>query len=561
MKRIAFLLFCFLAMASSAHAVECFSTPTELIKYDESKTQNGVVMFTAGRNGKGKGQNWVINNKGEVVNEILSRALDGYMQMTREGFLLVNGSVPEADEADIYQMFQAGQGNGMIELYKWGGTLKFQLEVFSVDHRQHHEVRRIWNSKLNEWTYLMLIWERLGAEDAVALGASASYSTQYENGWTADAIYEMNEKGEIVWRWAFVDHVVQNYDATKTAPFNDVCGRYVRGATYGDPKLYPGKLNINFKTIVGGPQIDWNHCNSLDYNYETGHIAINSRVFSEMYIIDHDGTFVSTTDWSKNTAAAQSDDGDFLYRFGNPITYGQATTPTGYFNAGYQQMFNGHDVQWIGNSVAYDGWEEAMGPLPGHGNMLIFDNGMTNPILNRSRIIEWNPYDADGNYVNPPDVGYNGGAIDGSPYFKTSNQVVWMYQSRLSNSFNSYYISNTQRMPNGNTFINSGVSGHFFEVTPTGEVVWEYINPIAFDGPTTKLDDSMAIRSLNATGSENQVFKAYKYPMKHPGLKDKNMYPRGTLTGETPGSSSSGDSSGGDSGSGGGGAGGGGGGY
>ena len=38
-------------------------------------------------------------------------------------------------------------------------------------------------------------------------------------------------------------------------------------------------------------------------------------------------------------------------------------------------------------------------------------------------------------------------------------------------------LSNAQRLPNGNTLINEGWFGRFFEVTPTGEIAWEYVNP------------------------------------------------------------------------------------
>ena len=32
-------------------------------------------------------------------------------------------------------------------------------------------------------------------------------------------------------------------------------------------------------------------------------------------------------------------------------------------------------------------------------------------------------------------------------------------------------------MKNGNTFINEGAKGRFFEVTKEGKIVWEYLNP------------------------------------------------------------------------------------
>jgi hypothetical protein len=560
MKRITCLLLCLglLAMASVAEAVEVFSTPTELIKHDESKAQAGVNMFSAGVK-KGAGQNWILDNDGQVVNVIYSEGDSGYMQMTHEGHILINGSSAEATATDTYSLYNRGGGRGLIELFKWNGKSLLNLHVYSPDYRQHHEVRRIWNKKLGQYTYLMLVWERMGAEDAVALGTNPVYEAGYANGWSPDAIWEMNDKGELIWRWAFVDHVVQNYDPSKTEPFTDVCGRYNPGSTYGAPADYPRKINLNYKTLLAGPEPDWNHINSLDYNPESGHIVMNSREWSEIYVIDHDGTFVSSTDWAKNIAATQTEAGDFLWRWGAPHIYGAGTAPS-YNNAGDQQLFNAHNVQWIGLGCDYDGWEKAMGTIPGHGNILIFDNGQTNPVEHRSRILEINPYDENGDYLWQENGGYTNISVAGIyNRYKVSNMIVWKYQSALCNSFYSSHISSCQRMPNGNTVIDSGNNGHFFEVTTEGEVVWEYINPIITAGASETLDDSQNMTF--GLFSQNQVFRVYRVPLKHPGLKGKSLYPRSTITGKTPGSSSSGDSSGGDSGSGGGGAGGGGGGY
>ena len=60
-------------------------------------------------------------------------------------------------------------------------------------------------------------------------------------------------------------------------------------------------------------------------------------------------------------------------------------------------------------------------------------------------------------------------------------------------------ISNAQRLPNGNTLINEGTFGRFFEVTRDGDVVWEYINP--HFGPVT----------APAKLQDNWVFRAYRY--------------------------------------------------
>ncbi|MFH3639540.1 ArsR family transcriptional regulator, partial [Acinetobacter baumannii] len=61
--------------------------------------------------------------------------------------------------------------------------------------------------------------------------------------------------------------------------------------------------------------------------------------------------------------------------------------------------------------------------------------------------------------------------------------------------FYSPYISNMQRLENGNTLINEGSNGRIFEVTRDHDIVWEYISP--FWGKT-----------LN----NNMVYRAYRIP-------------------------------------------------
>lgn len=77
-----------------------------------------------------------------------------------------------------------------------------------------------------------------------------------------------------------------------------------------------------------------------------------------------------------------------------------------------------------------------------------------------------------------------------------TKSIVWKYQDPIPMNFFSPFISNARRLPNGNTLINEGMFGRFFEVTPAGEVVWEYVNPY-FGGP------------LNA--QSNRVFRVYRY--------------------------------------------------
>jgi len=116
--------------------------------------------------------------------------------------------------------------------------------------------------------------------------------------------------------------------------------------------------------------------------------------------------------------------------------------------------------------------------LAGTGHVLVFDNGYvdgnTNPfrISSRpySRVLEINPLD---------------------------NSTAWEYTAENSNrpiwTFFSHYISGAQRQPNGNTLICEGSNGRIFEVTPAGEIVWEYVNP--FPNLTAKIPNSTIFRA------------------------------------------------------------------
>ncbi|HEY0798122.1 MAG TPA: aryl-sulfate sulfotransferase, partial [Candidatus Baltobacteraceae bacterium] len=99
--------------------------------------------------------------------------------------------------------------------------------------------------------------------------------------------------------------------------------------------------------------------------------------------------------------------------------------------------------------------------LPGAGNLLLFDN--------------------QGPAGYPPAIlTVNGGSrvLEIDPVAKS---IVWRYTAGDSNGpgwdFYSSFISSAQRLPNGNTLVDEGMNGRFFQVTPAGEIVWEYVSP------------------------------------------------------------------------------------
>ena len=54
-----------------------------------------------------------------------------------------------------------------------------------------------------------------------------------------------------------------------------------------------------------------------------------------------------------------------------------------------------------------------------------------------------------------------------------------------------------QRLPNGNTFSLDCHKGRLFEVTPSGEIVWEYVSPFQWNRGGQALDSG--------------IYRAYRY--------------------------------------------------
>jgi hypothetical protein len=59
-----------------------------------------------------------------------------------------------------------------------------------------------------------------------------------------------------------------------------------------------------------------------------------------------------------------------------------------------------------------------------------------------------------------------------------TRRITWEYADEPRSRFYSHYRGANQRLPNGNTLISNSDSGHAFEVTPTGQIVWEWKNPL-----------------------------------------------------------------------------------
>lgn len=142
-------------------------------------------------------------------------------------------------------------------------------------------------------------------------------------------------------------------------------------------------------------------------------------------------------EWSHGNTVAPLGNDRVMFSFRNISTVGIIDKASGEitWQIGDEALSQQHDPSMLDN-----------------GNVLIYDNGSHNRYnpLPASRVIEVDP---------------------------STNEIVWQYRDNPPFNFFSAYISGARRLPNGNTLITEGQPGRIFQVTPEGQVVWEYINP------------------------------------------------------------------------------------
>jgi hypothetical protein len=86
-----------------------------------------------------------------------------------------------------------------------------------------------------------------------------------------------------------------------------------------------------------------------------------------------------------------------------------------------------------------------------NGHVLLFDNWGHYRPGGASRVIEFNP---------------------------VTSEMVWAYAGNEKRFFESRIRSDQKRLPNGNTLITESDGGRIIEVARSGEIVWEYVNPV-----------------------------------------------------------------------------------
>ena len=235
------------------------------------------------------------------------------------------------------------------------------------------------------------------------------------------AIYEVTRSGDIVWQWVSSEHIEEmGFTGEKRDLLLSPLGR-PRSSIFVINDMHPLGPNRWFE--------------AGDQRFHPDNIMIDSREGSVIAIID------------KATGA-------IVWRLGPeyPASYDNSKKAFGAAN-GFPRPIDSisgqHDAHMIGPG------------LPGAGNVMVFDNqgaaGFPPIYLEMfpgSRVLEIDPVTGD---------------------------IVWQYDASCSGqpywTFFSSFISSARRLANGNTLICEGMHGRLFQVTPEGDIVWEYVNP------------------------------------------------------------------------------------
>ncbi|MEI6175759.1 MAG: DUF1566 domain-containing protein [Verrucomicrobiota bacterium] len=412
------------------------------------------------------------------------------------------------DSGNVLDWATDSSGNTGLKELDWSGNTVWQYyETRSIYH-PHGDFKRIYDPKLGAYATLYLTNKDVTSAECLAAGCDPADAPFV--GAQIETIVEVDMSGNIVWEWSFWDHAIQNIDNSKA--------NY--GATIAS---YPGKIDLN---LPGRPlQSNWLDCNSLDFNQSLNQIIVNSRQ-GEFYIIDHGNTFLAGNP-SGSTALAATSAGDFLYRFGDPARYGQGTAPSVSLNwenatSGNKQIGASSNAQWIPSG------------LSGAGHLMVFSNNQyLYQRTPQSYVFEINPFlnssgTDTGSYVNPPAAGYTTWTFSKDTMKANqslSSQVTWKYGTVGCHTLFSHFGSSVQRLTNGNTLICATTTGYLVEVDASGNVVWEYINPVTASGVVTAIGDCLPMT--------NALPRAMRFPASFSGFTGHDLTPVTTIAGRT----------------------------
>lgn len=428
------LLFCFLG------SVTIWSQPNIGLVHSIFGTSEGYTLFSPESNTSV----YLVNNCGEKVNEWTFSEQPGITC-----YLLENGNLLRA-------------GRDSLEVRDWSNSLVWSYAINLNELNQHHDIEPLPNGNI-----LIVSTDRLTAAEIILEGRDPLNVGPI---FILDKILELMPFGTndaaVVWEWKFVDHLIQDIDATKN--------------NFGAISDHPELLDVNFDNQELG---DYTHVNSVDYNPELDQILISARNMSEVYIIDHSTT---TAEAASHSGGDSNRGGDFLWRWGNSQVYGQG----GVIN---QKIYQQHDAKWVEQGYLDE------------GKISVFNNGGDGTATFSSvhllePKIENDVYTLSNNVFLPID-------FDWSWSGELLNDTV--LEGRKSGGHS---------LPNGNFIICETTRGMVSEIIKTGTHVWSYVNP-----------HGVSILDQNDVILSNTMFRAEKYPIDYLGFVGQDMSTAGII--------------------------------
>jgi hypothetical protein len=387
--------------------------------------------------------------------------------------LLEDGSIIRAKTDLNHQLeptFGGGGSGGTIEIVDWDGNVTWRYVIADSLRRAHHDIHVLPNGNI-----LVTAWERKSLGEIVMMGFD-TVNLIHEGLWS-ESIFEINPQNDsIVWEWHVWDHLVQDFDPSKP--------------NFGNIKDEYDRIHINYHEYSPSNIKDWLHINAIDYFPDLDQIMLCVRNFNEVWIIDHS---TSVEEAAGSTGGNSNKGGDILFRWGNPEAYQSGTKEDRVF---WQQ----HDAHWI-QDFALKGTEL-------YGKMCVFNN-----YIERESSL--------GQVISPLfDTTTHTYVQDSSGRFLPRAESASYTHPDAFLSL-SALASSIQFLPNENVLMCAAQKGFMYELTQTGEIVWEYRTPLFFGNPVSQ--------GTQLSISQNFTNQVRRYGPDFEGLLDRDLSPKGFL--------------------------------